>query len=108
MLPYLAQGANSSLEDGAVLGSILGHLSKEYTLSEAIKSYIELRKVRGETIARETFHQVRVPIPSQIAPANDEKRQAFHMPDGPEQIARDEVFARCLEKGVNEKFPSRW
>jgi hypothetical protein len=33
MLPYLAQGANSAIEDGAVLGLLLGHLSDYASLA---------------------------------------------------------------------------
>lgn len=81
MLPYLAQGANSSLEDGAVLGRLLGGIRSKAQLAQAIQLYEELRKVRSE---------------------------AFHMPDGPEQVKRDEVFASQLGKAVGCKFPSRW
>ena len=30
------------------------------------------------------------------------------MPDGPEQVKRDELFASQLGKPVTVKFPSRW
>jgi salicylate hydroxylase len=58
MLPYLAQGANSSIEDGAVLGLILGHVRSRGQLPGALKMYEILRKKRGEAIVRETFRQV--------------------------------------------------
>jgi salicylate hydroxylase len=58
MLPYLAQGANSSLEDGAVLGTILKSVTKKSQLPNALIMYEKLRKVRSEAIARETFKQV--------------------------------------------------
>ena len=58
MLPYLAQGANSSLEDGAVLGLVLGKVSDKTQLPAALKIYEQLRKKRGEAIVRETFKQV--------------------------------------------------
>lgn len=58
MLPYLAQGANSSMEDGAVLGSLLGHLKRKSDLPGVLRLYESLRKSRGEAIARETFKQV--------------------------------------------------
>jgi 2-polyprenyl-6-methoxyphenol hydroxylase-like FAD-dependent oxidoreductase len=65
MLPYLAQGANSAIEDGAVLGLLLGHLETKDQLPQALKMYERLRKSRGDAIARETFKQVsshRVPF----------------------------------------------
>jgi hypothetical protein len=58
MLPYLAQGANSAIEDGAVLGLLLGHLETKDQLPQALKMYERLRKSRGDAIARETFKQV--------------------------------------------------
>lgn len=58
MLPYLAQGANSSLEDGAVLGLLLGHMTDKAQLPRILRLYESLRKSRGEAIVRETFKQV--------------------------------------------------
>jgi salicylate hydroxylase len=92
MLPYLAQGANSSIEDGAVLGKVLSLLKKKSELEDALAVYEKVRKQRSESIVRETFHQ----------------REAFHMPDGEEQKKRDELFLSQLGKEVKGKFPSRW
>ncbi|KAI5358455.1 putative FAD-binding domain, FAD/NAD(P)-binding domain superfamily [Septoria linicola] len=92
MLPYLAQGANSSIEDGAVLGGILGALERKEQLPAALKLYEQLRKKRGEAIVRETFAQ----------------RADFHMIDGPEQEQRDELMLSQLGKDIDVKFPSRW
>ena len=92
MLPYLAQGANSSIEDGAVLGRLLDSLESKDQLRHRIKLYEQLRKARSEAIVRETFYQ----------------RDAFHMPDGPEQQERDSLFESLLEKEITCKFPSRW
>ncbi|KAL6234937.1 hypothetical protein BDW75DRAFT_240634 [Aspergillus navahoensis] len=95
MLPYLAQGANSSLEDGAVLGGLLGHLRHKSQLPKILKLYESLRKNRGEAIVRETFKQ----------------RHDFHLPDGEEQEKRDAIFKSQLGKeeiDVNTAFPSRW
>jgi salicylate hydroxylase len=58
MLPYLAQGANSAIEDGAVLGLLLGHIKSKDQLPQALKMYQSLRKARGERIVKETFKQV--------------------------------------------------
>jgi salicylate hydroxylase len=97
MLPYLAQGANSSLEDGAVLGYLLGKVSyekKDEQLPKAAKLYEKLRKERGELIQQETFKQ----------------RHDFHLEDGEEQEKRDEYMLSLLGKQGEEKgdFPSRW
>ncbi|KAI0121709.1 FAD binding domain-containing protein [Xylariales sp. AK1849] len=92
MLPYLAQGANSAIEDGAVLGQLLGHINSKDQLPKALQMYQKLRKTRGDAIVKETFKQ----------------RRDFHMPDGPEQEARDEIFLSQLGRKVQGTFPSRW
>jgi salicylate hydroxylase len=95
MLPYLAQGANSSIEDGAVLGLLLSteHFTSKSQLPATLKLFEQLRKARGEGIARETFKQ----------------RKDFHLRDGPEQEARDESMIGMLADGaVKAPFPSRW
>lgn len=93
MLPYLAQGANSSLEDGAALGTVLSKITSKKDLPHALQVWQSVRKTRGEWIVKETFKQ----------------RDAFHMLDGEEQKARDQVFERRrngLDPGM--AFPSRW
>ena len=96
MLPYLAQGANTSLEDGAVLGYLLSkvtHSSKETQLPKMAQSYSSLRKNRVESIEKEAFGQ----------------RGDFHLDDGPEQEARDELMIEALLAGEpRANFPSRW
>lgn len=94
MLPYLAQGANSSIEDGAVLGLLLGekHLTDKSGLPECLKKFETLRKARGERIVRETFKQ----------------RKDFHMRDGPDQEERDARMLRQLGHELQGTFPSRW
>lgn len=119
MLPYLAQGANSALEDGAVLGHLLGKVKTRSQLPRALKLYEQLRKTRGEAVVRETFKQVFYLPPSPLC-GHDQRwmslltsfplqRESFHMPNGPEQEARDELFLSQLETGLTgEPFPSRW
>ncbi|KAI1371043.1 FAD binding domain protein [Hypoxylon crocopeplum] len=92
MLPYLAQGANSSLEDGAVLGRLLKYVTSRDKIAPALEMYQQLRKARGEAIAKEALGQ----------------RDSFHLPDGPEQEQRDAVFAASLGKDPTPHFPSRW
>ena len=93
MLPYLAQGANSALEDGAVLGALLSKVANKEQLPHAVKLFEKVRKTRSEAIARETFLQ----------------RHQFHMHDGPEQEERDKIFAAQLGKReMDGKLPSRW
>ncbi|KAJ3459054.1 hypothetical protein MRS44_015127 [Fusarium solani] len=86
------QGANSAIEDGAVLGRLLGKIYSKEQLPSALKMYERLRKSRGEAIVKEAFKQ----------------RDVFHMKDGPEQQARDELFLSQLGKEIQAPFPSRW
>ena len=94
MLPYLAQGANSSIEDGAVLGLLLApdNFKSKTELPETLHLFQKLRKARGEGIVRETFKQ----------------RKDFHMRNGPEQEKRDEMMLRQLGQELQGAFPSRW
>lgn len=112
MLPYLAQGANSAIEDGAVLGLLLGTLSRREDLPKALRRYQQLRKARGDSIVKETFKQVRClsPLaePRLLTMFPLIKRDSFHMPDGPEQEARDAIFLSQLGKELRAPFPSRW
>ena len=92
MLPYLAQGANSSIEDGGVLGRLMSYVHDREQVPWAIGLFEQLRKPRSEQIVRETFLQ----------------RAAFHMPDGQPQKQRDSLFASQLGQDVSSGFPSRW
>ncbi|KAK4192917.1 hypothetical protein QBC35DRAFT_398405 [Podospora australis] len=93
MLPYLAQGANSSLEDGAVLGHLLGKVrGRREQLPKVAEMYQRLRMERGRAIQLETFRQ----------------RDDSHWEDGPEQEKRDELMVSMLGKELKGKFPSRW
>ncbi|KAH8691430.1 FAD binding domain protein [Talaromyces proteolyticus] len=92
MLPYLAQGANSSIEDGAVLGRLLKYVTSRDDLPQILDLYQELRKRRGEAVVREASKQ----------------RDDFHLPDGPLQQHRDTIFLSCLAKEPTANFPSRW
>ncbi|KAI1383402.1 FAD/NAD(P)-binding domain-containing protein [Hypoxylon trugodes] len=58
MLPYMAQGANSAIEDGAVIGRLLLHIQTKYQIGKALGMYEQLRKPRGDAIVKETFRQV--------------------------------------------------
>jgi salicylate hydroxylase len=95
MLPYLAQGANSSLEDGAVLGYLLGKVravSKMEQLPKVSALYQKLRMERGRQIQLDSFRQ----------------RDDFHLPDGPAQEARDALMLDMLGRELKADFPSRW
>ena len=42
ILPYMAQGANSALEDGAALGALLGELKSKSEIPAIMRFYEEI------------------------------------------------------------------
>lgn len=71
-LPYLAQGANSAVEDGAVLGELLGRIKSVSDIPQAVADFEAIRKPRSDRVIRHVNQQ----------------RIWNHLPDGPEQVAR--------------------
>ncbi|OBT88686.1 hypothetical protein VE02_03246 [Pseudogymnoascus sp. 03VT05] len=94
MIPYLAQGANSAIEDGATIGLILGKITSKSQLSQALKMFQAMRKARGEAVARESLKM----------------RTFYHMRDGPEQQERDSLLEKYTDSKriIEEKFPLSW
>ncbi|KAI1209037.1 FAD/NAD(P)-binding domain-containing protein [Annulohypoxylon truncatum] len=92
MLPYLGQGATSAIEDGAVLGRLLGHIQTKEQIGKALEMYEQLRKHRGDAIVKETIVQ----------------RDVFQIVDGPKQRERDELLLSQLnEETKHAPFPIR-
>ncbi|KAI8976310.1 FAD/NAD-P-binding domain-containing protein [Trametes punicea] len=81
MLPYRAQGAAMAVEDAAVLGNLLSRLSHPAQLKPLLQAYQDLRLAR----TAETQRQSRL------------NQHIFHLPDGPEQEARDAQMRRAME-----------
>ncbi len=75
MLPMMAQGAAQSIEDGAALASLLKTMADD--VPSALKRYETVRKPRATRL-------------QEMSAAN---RFRFHLPDGPEQQARDAQMA---------------
>jgi salicylate hydroxylase len=76
MLPFLAQGAAQAIEDGATLAAVLS--KSELNVPAALKRYEQLRLPRTARI-------------QQTARGN---KMRNHLPDGTEQVARDQAMAR--------------
>ena len=74
MLPFMAQGAAQAIEDGATLAACLAEGGDP---AEALRRYERLRLPRASRV--------------QALSAGNKIR--FHLPDGPEQRARDEAMA---------------
>jgi salicylate hydroxylase len=58
MLPYMAQGAGSAIEDGAALGIILSKVNTREQLPEALKTYENLRIPRSSALQKWSMKQV--------------------------------------------------
>lgn len=85
MLPYMAQGANSSLEDGATIGALLSKVRRRNQIVAAMTMYDSIRRPRVDQLVRETFRQ----------------GKEHHLQDGPEQIKRDSLLSKSFEKVTN-------
>ncbi|CAI7581789.1 unnamed protein product [Penicillium palitans] len=88
MLPYVAQGAAQAVEDAAALGVVLSTISSREEIPHALSVYERSRKTRAETVQQ----------------SGSENRITLHLPDGPEQIARDAQF----EASVSGNNPDKW
>ncbi|KAI3144012.1 hypothetical protein CBS147326_1016 [Penicillium roqueforti] len=88
MLPYIAQGAAQAVEDAAALGVILSAISSREEIPHALSAYERSRKTRAETVQH----------------SGSKNRITLHLPDGPEQMARDALF-KASDSGSN---PDKW
>lgn len=88
-LPYLAQGAAMAVEDGAVLGGLLGKLEDKSQLGAVLAIYESLRKKRTTRIVLESTNQ----------------RDVFHLPNGEKQEDRDAIMVADEQK---PGFPNKW
>ncbi len=76
MLPFMAQGACQAIEDAAALTLALGD-DGAGGVASALRAYEDARRPRTADLQRRSW----------------ENRVTFHLPDGPEQRARDERLA---------------
>ncbi|KAI0067398.1 FAD/NAD-P-binding domain-containing protein [Artomyces pyxidatus] len=90
MLPYRAQGAAMAIEDAAVLGALLSRLSCLDQLPILLKAYQDLRYERTSDTQR----------------SSRLNQHIFHLPDGPEQRARDEAMRRAMEQELTTQSAS--
>jgi salicylate hydroxylase len=87
--PYVAQGAAQAVEDAAALGIVLSKITSKQEIPLALKVYEKSRRERAETVQQ----------------SGSLNRITLHLPDGPEQLARDEQFRASLTGGEN---PDKW
>ncbi|CAE6338712.1 unnamed protein product [Rhizoctonia solani] len=81
MLPYRAQGAAMAIEDAVVLGGLLSGMRRLDELPRLLRAYQTLRLPR----TAETQKSARL------------NQFIFHLPDGPEQVARDADMKSAME-----------
>jgi salicylate hydroxylase len=82
MLPFMAQGAAQSIEDGAALAVLLEAMPDD--VPEALCRYEAIRKPRA----------------TRLQEASAANRIRFHLPDGPAQQARDQEMARSGDRSI--------
>ena len=75
------RGLGSALEDGAMLGTLLGRIASKLQIPEVTALYEKLRKERTDKIRDETFKQ----------------QEEHHLADGKLQEARDKHLARSFD-----------
>lgn len=90
ILPYMAQGANSALEDAGILGGLLSKVTQLEHISHATRLYEGIRQRRTQKLHQITFQQ----------------GKELHLPDGPKQEERDHLLARSF-RPVDEAH-GRW
>ncbi|KAJ5329787.1 Monooxygenase FAD-binding [Penicillium brevicompactum] len=91
MLPYVAQGAAQAVEDAAAIGVVLSAISSREEIPLALGAYEKSRKERAETVQQ----------------SGSDNRITLHLPDGPEQIARDAQFLESASGNNPDKWSDR-
>jgi salicylate hydroxylase len=77
MLPFMAQGAAQAIEDGATLAACLAAEPGATDIPAALRRY----------------EQVRIPRTARLQAISAHNKTRFHLPDGPQQMARDAEMA---------------
>ena len=89
-LPYLAQGAAISVEDGGVLGGLLGKIRSKNDIPRVLALYEQLRRPRT----------------SAVVLGSNKQRHIFHLHDGPEQEERDRTMLN--QHPPEPGHPNQW
>lgn len=92
MLPFMALGAAMAVEDAAALAETLRCMPH--------------RDMLGQAIA--IFERVRIPRVKQVHEASRMHDYTLHLPDGPEQRARDKAMEREVRGEHFVSSPNQW
>lgn len=96
MLPYRAQGAAMAIEDAAVLGGILSRLAGQGTGTDATGLAMSALTASHLTLLLEAYERLRFPRTAATQATSALNRYTFHLPDGPEQRARDASMRKAM------------
>jgi salicylate hydroxylase len=77
MLPFMAQGAAQAIEDGAALAACLREAGRDDVVA-----------------ALRRYEQSRLPRTARVQGLSAANKARFHLPDGPQQVARDAEMAK--------------
>ncbi|MGW1992825.1 FAD-dependent monooxygenase [Embleya sp. NPDC001921] len=91
MLPYQAQGASQAMEDAAVLAEELGRVTRA-GVETALRRYVD-RRARHAGMVQD---------------ASLRNMAFYHLPDGPEQEARDELLRRGFSGESDLSYDWLW
>ena len=91
MLPYQAQGASQAMEDAAVLAEELGRVSAD-GVEVALRRYVERRAKHA----------------GMVQDASLQNKTFYHLPDGPEQEARDDLLRRGFDGESDVSYHWLW
>lgn len=80
MLPYRAQGAAMAIEDAALIGNLFSRISHPSQIKPILLAYQDLR----------------LPRTAQTQRSSRLNQKIFHLPDGPEQEARDASMREAM------------
>jgi salicylate hydroxylase len=91
MLPYQAQGASQAMEDAAVLAEELGRVNAD-GVEAALRRYVERRAKHA----------------GMVQDASLQNKTFYHLPDGTEQQARDELLRRGFDGESDVSYDWLW
>jgi salicylate hydroxylase len=85
MYPFMGQGAAQAIEDGA-------------TLAACLRAAVGPDGDGEPAAALKRYEELRLPRVSRVQAGSRANKLRFHMPDGPDQVARDTAWSRAGDR----------